>query len=224
MKKFLALACLMATAMYGAVIPIGTPGAILAVGPHTGATYTAATCVYPPTGAILSTYTVLPQSCSPAQTVTFSLLGAHRDVPGTWATWAAPPFTESATPNISFFDDVTSLTLTLSTGASVFGFEIEPDSFGTPPGYYFDVEFKDGLGGSLGTVTVPILGSSGARLFAGYTSDGTYSIKSAVITAPAGASGFAIAQIRSDVPEPATYAIVGAGLLALAGFARRRKV
>jgi hypothetical protein len=85
-------------------------------------------------------------------------------------------------------------------------------------------------GTALGTITQSISGASGARLAA---SSATQPITSVVVTAPAGAGGFAIAQLRygfqstpppTGVPTLDTTASCGLGvLLAAAGALLARK-
>jgi|SRR5579883_2785851 len=144
-----------------------------------------------------------------------------RTVPsGGWSTWNTPPATESATPRVvATYSAVTSLTLTLSVPSATFGVEIEPDLLST---YTISAAFFNG-GTLLGTISQNISGSAGALLAA---ASSTSPITSVVITAPAAASGFAMAQFRtgstflgaSSVPTLQTTVTAGLGmLLAAAG-------
>lgn len=157
------------------------------------------------------------------QTVTFSTAVLAETVPGGgWATWGAPPNTESATPRVLAAFGATSLTLTLSAPVSTFGFEVEPDAFASVP---ITATFMNGAT-VLGTVTRTINGNAGALLAA--ASDST-PITSVVITAPSGADGFAIAQVRSgatfisSAPVPPTIVLAVLGLASLALFTWRGK-
>jgi hypothetical protein len=182
------------------------------------ASYTGSTTLVPITGADLSTTSSVTGG---TQTITFSSSLSVRTVPGGgWATWAAPPATESATPRVLYHSG-TSLTLTLSTPAYGFGFEIEPNS-GT---HTITATYMNGAT-TLGTVTVTPVGSSGALLAAAYSST---PVTSVVISAPTASGGFAIAQLRyaaAPVPALGTYAMIALALLLMAGLvvmARRQR-
>ena len=84
--------------------------------------------------------------------------------------------------------------------------EAEPNDFGT---HTMTAVFFAGLNGTgpvVASITQPVTGNSGARLFAAVCTGAV--IRSVVIAAPPAAAGFAIAQIRSDIfpgifgPEP----------------------
>jgi hypothetical protein len=119
---------------------------------------------------------------------------------------------------VATYTGVTSLTLNLSVPSRTFGFEIEPDNFAV-----FTVSAAYYSGATLlGTISQSINGNAGALLAAGSS---TTPITSVVITIPAAASGFAMAQFRYGstfegvaVPTLHTAAMVGlAGLLTAAG-------
>ena len=176
------------------------------------ALYTSQTTVITFANPDLSTVTSITGG---GQTVTFSgSTVTARTVPsGGWGTWASPPNTESATPRVLAAVNATTLTLTLSAPASTFGFEVEPNA-GT---VLITATFMNGST-VVGTVSRTITGTAGALLAAG--TSGT-PITSVVITAPAGASGFAIAQVRSgftvlsNVPAPPTITLAVLGLVFL---------
>jgi hypothetical protein len=183
------------------------------------ASYTSSTTLVPITGADFSTTSSVTGG---TQTITFSSSLSVRTVPGGgWSTWAAPPATESATPRVLFASNATSLTLTLSTPAYGFGFEIEPN-VGT---HAVTVTYMNGAT-TLGTVNVTPVGASGALLAAAYSST---PVTSVVISAPTSTTGFAIAQLRyaaAPVPALGTYAMIALALLLMAGLvimARRQR-
>ncbi len=61
--------------------------------------------------------------------ISFSNPQSENNVPNSWATWGCPPATESCSPNVLWNDGFSSLTISLSSPASIFGFELEPDQF-----------------------------------------------------------------------------------------------
>lgn len=142
-----------------------------------------------------------------AQTVTFSSPLNAATVPGGgWSSWGSPPNTESATPRV-LVSSGASVTLTLSTPVNVFGFEVEPNNFGV---FTVTATFMNGAT-VLGTVTRTPNGSAGALLAA---ASSTAPITSVVVTAAAGAGGFAIAQLRYGIPS--VPALGPAGMVTLA--------
>jgi hypothetical protein len=191
------------------------------------------TAIDTPTGSYTGSTTVIPivgaDSASVAsltngvQTVSFSSnLDIHTVPGGGWSTWASPPNTESATPRVvgTYNNSIGSMTLTLATPATTFGFELEPNTFNN---YSFTATFRNGST-VLGTITRTVNGDGGARLFAASSST---PITSVIITAP---NGFALAQIRygnpatATVPTLTTTGIFGLGaLLAAAGALLARK-
>lgn len=95
--------------------------------------------------------------------VTFSSpADMYRFTPGGgWATWNTPPWVEP-TPTDVFFTGVTSLTMTFSRPVTTFGFEAEPnplDVYNMSAVFYYS-------GSPVGTITLPVDGNGGARLFA----------------------------------------------------------
>ena len=174
--------------------------------------YTGSTTLIPITAPDTTPLTSLTDG---TETITLSTAFSAETVPDLdWATWGSPPNTESSTPRIlANFTPVTSVTLTLSLPASTFGFEIEPDQVGS---FLVNVNFYNGST-LLGTVSRNISGNAGALLTA---ASATARITSVVITIPAGADGFGMAQFRYataiPVPTLSTAALGALGLL-LAG-------
>jgi len=190
------------------------------------AQYTGNTTPLPIAAANFSTVSSLTAG---AQTVTFTPSLTAASIGAGWNFWGAPPNTESSTPRLLETDPgVTTLTLTLSTPATTFGFELEPANVAGSP-FSMSATFLNGAS-TVGTVTRTIA-YNGALVMAGSSAT---PITSIVVTAP-GAGGFAIAQLRfgsvllspatSTVPTLGTAGLGTLGLtLAAAGvlLARRR--
>jgi hypothetical protein len=203
------------TPLFAQFTPVNTP---------TGS-YTSSTTLIPITGSNGASVASITNG---VQTVTFSTnLDIHTVPSGGWATWGAPPNTESATPRVvGTYSALTSLTLTLSAPSYTVGFEVEPSSFVSPT-YSITATFMSGAT-TLGSVTRSVAGNAGALLAA--ASSGT-PITSVVLTIPAAAQGFAIAQFRYattnpfvTVPVLSTTGVCGLGmLLAAAGAMLARK-
>jgi len=120
-------------------------------------------------------------------TISFSTAMIKASVPSSWGTWGSPPSTETSTPDVLQSNGQTSVTVTLSTAKSRFGFEAEPDPFSvhTICGSFFTPG-----GGPHGSQCRDINGNAGARLIAAQTSPKVGSVTIASDT------DFAIARIR----------------------------
>lgn len=126
------------------------------------------------------------------ETVTLAITANKRTVPnGGWQTWSSPPQSESATPPVLFTITSSSNVLTLSRPALTFGFELEPNNMNGS--FIFTAQFFSG-NILIGSITRDVAGNAGALLFAGTTCGPC--IDRVVITGPAEANGFAIAQVR----------------------------
>jgi hypothetical protein len=123
-------------------------------------------------------------------TVNFSTpMNKRGPVPSGWATWSSPPFSETANPHVLFTNYQTALTMTLSQPCTTFGFELEPNPFSNQN---YTVDFTVMSGPTIvGTITMTVNGSYGARLFAGSVTGGSFD--GIVIN---GTAEFAIAQVR----------------------------
>ncbi len=167
----------------GSVTPIPAPTAA----------YTAATTKIDISGLSFgSSYNSITDA---TQTVGFSSsMQKLGPVPAGWATWSAPPFSETKHPHVLSSNWQNSMTWTLSAPASVFGFELEPNSFLQ---YTFTVDFYSG-GSLVGSLTQPVVGRAGARLFAAHTQGAPFDrVDIGVVGNP---FGFAVAQVRYCLP------------------------
>jgi PEP-CTERM motif len=149
----------------------------------------------------------------------FSNPQSENSVPGSWATWNCPPATESCTPNVLWNEGFSTLTISLLSPTSTFGFELEPDNFAVEE---VTAQFFNG-GTLVGTIDLFPNGSAGALLFAAQSDQ---QFTSVVITNLAG-DDFAIAQLREElccgpIPEPGTLVLLGTGLLGALGVLRRK--
>jgi hypothetical protein len=166
--------------------------------------------------------TGIPSVTDGTQIVSFGVPMNKTTVGVNFATWGAPPFTESSTPPVLTTPPttfvVTTLQLQLSVPSLTFGFELQGDALTTNE---FNVQFYEGAV-PVGNITLFIDGTAGARLFAASSTDSPFT--SVVINNVDGrAGGFAIANLRyTAVPEPASIAMV-AQAIAVVGFYGWRK-
>ena len=123
--------------------------------------------------------------------VRFSVPLEKRTVPDTWATWASPPFTETATPRVLWTQAELAVTLTFSVRSVIAGVEIEPDS-----GIHtINATFRRLSGASLGTISRDVNSNAGARLFAGKVRSDKKAKRVKTLTIESDGD-FAIARIR----------------------------
>jgi hypothetical protein len=141
-------------------------------------------------------------------------------VPGTWATWALPPNTETATPRVLWTDGLTTLDLSFNGGVGIFGLEAQPN---TEVPSLITASFFNG-GTLLGTIPINVNGNGGARLFAAQTT-GLFTRVSLTST-----DDFAIARLRygnlvsTAAPEPGVLPLMlVVGLFHAAGWRRRKQ-
>lgn len=140
----------------------------------------------------LTNYTNYSSITDGTLTVNFSSpMNKRGPVPTGWATWSSPPWSETANPHVLFTggSGQTSVTMTLSQPVTTFGFELEPNPFSLE---WYTVDFTLMSGPTIvGTITMQVHGSYGARLFAGSVTGGSFD--RIVIN---GDREFAIAQVR----------------------------
>ena len=192
------------------------------------ATYTGSTTLIPITQPDCSgspapgNPTTLNSLSTGPQTVTFSTAmtvntaGVFPNCGGGWASWGAPPNTESSTPRVVDTTS-TSLTMTLAVPSSTFGFEVEPANscpISFPCPYNITATFFNGAT-QLGAISLNLNGNAGAMLEA---ASSTTPITRVVIAAAPGSGGFGIAQLRyAPFTAPVTVTTLSdTALLALA--------
>ena len=151
------------------------------------AKYTGGTCVIDLSA--IADFTELEEVSGCGVTVNLGEPMVKRSVPGSWATWGSPPFTETATPHVLRTHGPTTYNLTYSAKSKITGLEAEPSPFAL---WEISVSFLNAKGEVKGTITRTLDGEGGARLFAARTRG----VKTVTITSGA---DFAIAQLRVKV-------------------------
>jgi hypothetical protein len=137
-----------------------------------------------------------------------------------WATWNSPPAVESSTPPVLFRASTNSLTLSLSTLSTTFGFELQGNNFIVSQ---FLVTFLDNALNPVGSVNLAVDGNGGALLFAASTTTSPFS-KVTIDNTSLDAGGFGIANIRyTAVPEPASVAMVAQAIAAVGFYGWRKR-
>lgn len=195
-------------------VPVSNPGDAVP-----GGTYLSTTHLIPITASEFST---INSASDGTENVSFSTPLQVLQVPSSWDTWGAPPFTENPNPTVLYSQGLTQVTLTLSKSATTFGFELQPNALDI---FSVTATFFNGAT-TLGSITRSVNGDSGARLFAAYVTTPTQPITSVRIST--GGSDFAIAELRyqlpqATVPEPSGFAILAAGGLCSAGYQSLRR-
>jgi hypothetical protein len=147
--------------------------------------------------------TIIGGSVGSGETAIYSSNLVEYTVPTSWSSWGTPPAVETSTPRVGSTGDASSLTISLSQPAKIFGFELAPDNQvveQTTAAFY--------SGSTLvGTIDLSPDGNAGALLYAASTHTDPFT--SVVITNLEG-DDFAIAQERFAivVPEPATLLLL----------------
>lgn len=155
---------------------------------------------------------ILNSLSNAATSLDFSSDVAAWSVPTTWATWGAPPNTESLTPRVLGTQDLT-LTLTLSQPVGIFGFEAQPENGFVSP---ITATFFNGAD-ILGTLNFDLNAIGGARLFAGSSPR----LFTSIVINSTDAFGIAQLRVGNAVPEPGQVALLLSG--AALTFRLRRK-
>jgi len=169
--------------------------------PQPNATYLSETVALPITAA---DFDVVSSLSGGGLTATFDTGLVAMTVPTTWGSWGSPPNVQSSTPHVLWTNGVTSLTLTLSQPALIFGLEAQPNT--TVPSAILESFYS---GASLiGEIPLVVDGNAGARLFA---ASSTTSFDRIVLSST---DDFAIAQVRAAVPEPGLVTtLIGLGVV-----------
>lgn len=140
----------------------------------------------------------------------------RREIGNGWATWSVAPDSQrvpgDALP-VLWSRGGTSVFMALSAPALVFGFEAEPNPFGT---FTMSARFYDSTMALLGVVSRDVYGNAGARLFAASADPIGFVEFGSTVDFAAGAFRYDTTGYNvQDLPEPAAIALVGLGLIAL---------
>lgn len=161
------------------------------------------------------------------QTLTFSAPLGRQDVPTGWETWGELPYVESVNPPVLFHVPGNGIRIDFGIDVVTFGIEISANPWELSE---FSVQYLSrdphivGITRYLYSTDRIIDGYNGARLFAG--SHPEHPFAAVLINGLSNDDGFAIAQIRYAVPEPASVIMI-AQAIAVAGafgFWQRRKM
>lgn len=153
-------------------------------------------------------------------------------VPLGYTFWGSPPNTETSQPDqLITGSSTTSITLTLATAQTIFGFELQGNP-ANPVTTSFTVNFFDATNTLVGTITQAVDSNqgnagagAGARLFAAATNTNPF-IRATIVTPGGFTGGFGVAQIRwgtAAVPEPASIALMAQAAMGFGYMAYRRR-
>jgi hypothetical protein len=201
-----------------AALLASTAGAQQIVNPDVA--YLSATTKFTLPAQDLAVFTSLTEG---SMTLTFSEVLTRLTVPDTWATWSSTPESEYAPGDlipVGYCEGCRSVRMSLSSAVGIFGFEAQSNSFSV---FDFVANFYND-GDLVGSVARSVDGTAGARLFAYESAAGINAVEFMID----GNSDFGMAAFRfgsaSSVPEPASAAMLGFGLVGLVAVARRRRV
>lgn len=175
----------------------------------------AATCLggtidvsLPPPGSFNIQFTVANNDGFDITKITFDLSNTQSNSAGN------PPLTNGGTFGES--GPAGGTATPFSSGQFVFGYNFT--SFNNGEQFLFNLDPDIATDGSYGAATEELLGTLVTVVTTGGTVQGTIQM----MAGPAGAARFPGVSIESPVPEPTTYALMGAGLGLLALVRRRR--
>ncbi len=158
-------------------------------------------------------------------TVTFNVSMNKRTVPNAgWASWSETPYSQRGPGQpfpVLFSNQATAIWMSLSRPVFVFGFEAEPNPFVE---HAMTADFYDAGMNPLGSITRNVHGRAGARLFAASVDPISLVRFSSRVDFAVGAFRYSYSE-TDLIPEPATWLLLGAGLigLGLAGSRRARR-